>query len=186
MPNWVDNEVKINRINQTDGFLQEFADRHIVDGKFDFTTIIPVDIPMDQYKGTEVRTLNNGEEYIVGGDWYQWNATNWGTKWNACDTVSDELIKHGYFTFQTAWAPPLPIADRLAKMYPNLTIEWYFREEQGWGGVRLYQDGREMVTMRKDWDIPEDHYENIEVFGVCYACEWGDEEALEEMKCPKE
>ena len=182
MPNWVDNEVKINA---DEDFLREFAERHIVDGRFDFSTIIPVDIPMDQYHGKEKRTLNNGEEIVVGGDWYEWNISHWSTKWNACSTITDELIPNGYLWFQTAWGPPLTIAEKLAKMYPNLTIHWYFREEQGWGGARLYEDGREKITMRKDWDIPEDHYENIEVFDVCYACEWGDEEAMEEMKCPK-
>jgi hypothetical protein len=179
MPNWVDNEIKINADEE---FLQGFADRHIVDGKFDFSTIIPVDISDDEYHGTEVRKFANGEEYLVGGKWYDWNVANWGTKWNACEPITDNLISNGYLWFLTAWSPPIPVVEALVKMYPNLTIEWYFREEQGWGGNRLYEDGVERITMRKSWDIPSNHAENIEVFDYCWACD--DEEEMEGYGCP--
>lgn len=45
-------------------------------------------------------------------DWYEWNCKHWGTKWNANDTctVSDNEIE-----FQTAWCPPDPVFEALAK-----------------------------------------------------------------------
>ena len=179
MPNWVTNEVKIQA---SDEDLKAFYERHFVNGKFDFSTIIPVDISDDEYHGTEVRKFANGEEYLTGGQWYDWNCDNWGTKWNACETICDDFTSHGYFSFLTAWSEPEPIMDALPKMYPHFTIEWNFLEEQGWGGARLYEDGVEKITMRKSWDIPHSHSENIEIFDYCWACE--EEEEIEGYGCP--
>ena len=50
--------------------------------------------------------------------WYEWNIANWGTKWDAGDVtmkrVDEETLTA---TFQTAWSPPVPIFERLAKDY---------------------------------------------------------------------
>ncbi len=48
--------------------------------------------------------------------WYTWSIRNWGTKWNAygaqiLEQTDDRLL----FGFDTAWSPPTPIFDALAK-----------------------------------------------------------------------
>ena len=180
MPNWVFNELEVRGDN-----LQDFYNTHIVDGEFDFSTIIPIPLSDDEYHGTEVRTLNNGEQYRTGGVWYEWNTDNWGTKWNARETWSDDLVENGFISFQTAWSPPMPVMDALAKLWPEFEFDYKFVEEQGWGGTREYSDGRELITKSTDWDIPETHEDRIEVFEYCFACEDGDEEDMEEYGCPR-
>lgn len=67
--------------------------------------------------------------------WYGWNNANWGTKWNACDTVADIDIEHlegeveVVIKFDTAWSEPLPIFDALAEQYPWLWFEYVARYE---------------------------------------------------------
>lgn len=180
MPNWVYNEVEVRGDN-----LQDFYNKHIVDGEFDFSTIIPIPLSDDEYHGTDILTLNNGGQYRTGGVWYEWNTDNWGTKWNARDTQTDSLVENGFVSFQTAWSPPLPVMDALAKMYPNLDFDYKFVEEQGWGGVREYSDGTKQITKTRDWDIPTTHKERIEIFDYCYACEFEEDEEMEEFGCPR-
>ena len=179
MPNWVDNDV---HIKASDEELRAFAERHIVDGHFDFSTIIPITLSDDEYHGTEIRTLNNGETYRTGGLWYGWNNAHWGTKWNARYTIAEVFTETGTFFFQTAWSPPFPVMEALTKMYPTFDIEWKFVEEQGWGGVREYYNGE--VTKENDWDIPETHGELMAIFDYCYACEDDDPEVMEIYGCP--
>ena len=182
MPNWVNNDVFIKA---SDEKLRAFAERHIVDGNFDFSTIIPITLSDDEYHGTEIRTFNDGTEYRTGGLWYGWNNAHWGTKWNARYTNAEDFTETGFFSFQTAWGHPLPVMEALVKMYPTFDIEWKFVEEQGWGGVHIYQNGRELLTQRREWDIPTTHDERMDVFEYCFACEDGDEEDMEEWGCPK-
>ena len=84
------------------------------EGKFDFQTIIP------RPKSQE-------------DNWYDWNIEHWGTKWNAYNTevsvvkhsckdkAKHELERHSDITLQyrfwTAWAPPTPIYEELAKEF---------------------------------------------------------------------
>lgn len=76
--------------------------------------------------------------------WYSWSLKQWGTKWNAIDfeyflgkTQSDEC------RFMTAWSAPHPVIDRLAEMYPDLTITHQWADEDlGQNcGVIEYQNG---------------------------------------------
>ncbi len=61
-------------------------------------------------------------------DWYDWCVKNWGTKWNACNT----MIHGSEVWFETAWSPAIPIVKKLAELYPdcNFLLE-YADEERG-------------------------------------------------------
>lgn len=50
-------------------------------------------------------------------DWYSWSNLHWGTKWNAYDQIleNDDTI-----IFDTAWASPYPVMEKLAQMFPSL------------------------------------------------------------------
>ena len=63
--------------------------------------------------------------------WYDWNITNWGTKWD----ITVKSVEFGYeddeqleMEFETAWAPPEPICYRLREMFKDLTISWFYDE----------------------------------------------------------
>ncbi len=183
MPNWVNNEVTIKASEED---LRAFADKHIIDGKFDFSTIIPwnTELTKEEYHGTDEIELRDGSIAYTGGLWYDWNIEHWNTKWNAHETITNDFTDNGWLYFLTAWSPPLAIMGALAKMYPTFVIEWKYIEEQGWGGVCYYENGRELRTQRRTWDIPSTHDDYLEIFDYCYACEDGDEEDMEMYGCP--
>jgi len=68
--------------------------------------------------------------------WYDWNITNWGTKWdvelepNQFDI--DECNNGTYsfcWTFETAWSPALPVYLAMSERFPNLTFDYEITEE---------------------------------------------------------
>ena len=58
--------------------------------------------------------------------WYEWCIANWGTKWNASETYwnGDNIV-----TFETAWACPIPILEKISEMYPDISFEVAFADE---------------------------------------------------------
>ena len=50
---------------------------------------------------------------------------NWGTKWDAYEVIHNE----DGFIFDTAWSHPAPVIKKMSKMYPNLTFEIKFVDE---------------------------------------------------------
>ena len=55
--------------------------------------------------------------------WYDWCIENWGTKWNAYGY--DEGVDYSgndALCFQTAWAAPHPILEKLSEMFPAVTF----------------------------------------------------------------
>ena len=58
-------------------------------------------------------------------NWYDWTCNNWGTKWNACEPQVDEI----YISFNTAWAHPAPIIQKLSEEFPNVTLEVAYADE---------------------------------------------------------
>lgn len=72
--------------------------------------------------------------------WYEWCSKHWGTKWNACDT---EIISRDEISFNTAWAAPTPILEKLSKMYPDVKIEHRWVDEDGdEGEVAVYPEAQ--------------------------------------------
>lgn len=58
--------------------------------------------------------------------WYDWRVTHWGTKWNSYEGEEDNYRR---IAFLTAWAPPVPIFDKLAEKYPKITFQTYSVDE---------------------------------------------------------
>ena len=78
---------------------------------------------------------NMTEEYSKGifnekrygyKDWYEWSTKNWGTKWNADQTIINE--NKMLISFDTAWTPPSPILEKIAK---QAEFRVYISEESG-------------------------------------------------------
>lgn len=89
-----------------------------------------------------------------GENWYDWNVTNWGTKWDVAVSHNDEypeteLVEEWsdrlIYRFNTAWSPPLPAIATLSQQYPNLEFNLSYEEETGWGGEIEYLAGEDTV-----------------------------------------
>lgn len=65
-------------------------------------------------------------------NWYEWNIANWGTKWGAYQYKERARVPGSFvFEFQTAWAFPVPIFEKLASMYPTLVFSVVAIDEGG-------------------------------------------------------
>jgi hypothetical protein len=68
-------------------------------------------------------------------DWYSWRIDKWGTKWNSYSFNADVEPGRAEMTFDTAWSFPLPIMQRLAETWPDLTFDCAcFDEGHGFSG----------------------------------------------------
>lgn len=83
----------------------------------DFNKIIPMP------DGIFMGDLGPEERKLYGNNnWYDWRRRNWGTKWNAYDTLYD--ADENILTFDTAWSCPLPILEELADICANINVSF--------------------------------------------------------------
>ena len=134
MPNHCQNKLTLQNggdiLNVLNPYLTEATDDFY---RFDFQKIIPMD-----------------KKLLEGEEWYDWRVENWGTKWDGYDgRISDD---GSAFTFDTAWAPPLPIIKKLAEITgEKFTLEYI---ELG-----MFFCGRYKAGQEGDYD---EFYDNIE------------------------
>lgn len=80
------------------------------------------------------RALTDEEHAEIGKigypSWYEWSSDKWGTKWDACrgeiQMQSDGVLS---LQFDTAWAPPEPVAKELVKRFPNIALTANYVDE---------------------------------------------------------
>lgn len=77
-------------------------------------------------------------------NWYEWRIRNWGTKWEltpeACFTWTTS--KSIWYSFQTAWSPPLEAVAALSKRFPTHFMRIEFVERgMAMSGRVMYQAG---------------------------------------------
>jgi len=99
--------------------------------------------------------------------WYDWNITNWGTKWDACDAeLNDDRETSLGYSFSTAWSIPEPIFTAIVQKFPTLDFDFSSEEEQGWGAEYTSSDGDEdgerSLIETKTWDIPDSHADYVD------------------------
>jgi hypothetical protein len=115
-----------------------------------------------------------------GNNWYDWNVTNWGTKWDVAvhdnkeysDTeLMEETETSLAYRFNTAWSPPMPAIAKLSEQYPTLVFTLSYEEETGWGGEYNFVNGEEDVVESYGWKCREcDHIEEDTPY--CEECEF--------------
>lgn len=115
------------------------------------------------------RLRRNVEQYGYI-DWYNWRVSNWGTKWNACEscvTVTDENID---VCFETAWAPPEGIYRAICEAYPDLQLTARFIEEGMWFAGEYNSCDRFLHETNCEDD-------EVKAFGTKYfSLEWEEDE----------
>jgi hypothetical protein len=75
-------------------------------------------------------------------NWYDWSLANWGTKWDAYETYCEKSIKELFYTFDTAWSPPVNWLEKVSKKYPKLRFTLEYREGgAGFEGAAIAENG---------------------------------------------
>ena len=159
MPNWCSNTL---HISGDAGKVKSFFNNGIKDNVWKMSLYFPMPIELET---TTSPSKESNEDLIkrFGHDnWYDWRCENYGTKWDAdSDNYGDD-----YIHFETAWSPPLPWLQKVAKDYPELTFRLDYSEEgMQFGGtcVALHIDG-EFASANQFCDlVMQDEY------GVSYS-----------------
>ena len=100
------------------------------------------------------KCLENIMEY-GSPTWYEWCATNWGTKWNAQSSTGYSYEDgSGAITFDTAWSSVPKIIEKIAGMFPEVYFKYQYADEDlgsnvgelefsdgGFDDGYLYKDG---------------------------------------------
>ncbi len=175
MPNWCLNKVRIKAKPATLAAIKEtlkgkeyvrpfnFEKREngeltCVDSIFCFHSIIPQpdeildpEDPRRKAKMSSAEILERLSKKEEKGmpEWWNWRVNNWGTKWsvNGEDIGFEEKKGSMIYSFDTAWAPPEPVIQKLSEMFPDANILLSFYEPGCIGrGSVTYKDGEIIKT----------------------------------------
>lgn len=113
----------------------------------DFNNIIPC--PNNIYQGD----IGNRETKLYGEEncWYNWNTTNWNTKWNAYNFIEFPMDIY-HIIFHTAWNEPTPVILQLSKYYSDIVITHYYSDEgENFVGKAAYCNGNILYNLYYDY-----------------------------------
>jgi len=138
IPNWCYNTLDVSGSKED---LEEFKRKvSSKNQKLDFRKIIPYDrnqrkqskIEWKQYleqnKENKNDFYNSFEQYWFNHGGYEWCINNWGTKWKACSTTLDKSKNMLKYSFDTAWAPPIPVINEIIRRFPKLVFYLFYEE----------------------------------------------------------
>lgn len=128
MPNWCENEVNIYGTKEQ---LQTLVD--------EVFTEVPAfgDETKDETKLVLDYNKIVPEPEDIGEGWYDWRTINWGVKWDLVsgspensdvDMDLDSKYASIHMMLLTPWSPPEPIVDALRERYPEIEIDWFYKE----------------------------------------------------------
>ena len=146
MPNWCSNHITVRGTNQAE--IDRLATAFAEGGFCNAVIPTPQDLTDtmagsygdgDQQAALEAKTKANIEKYGYG-NWYDFQVNEWGTKWDiegdAIERDEDGLGFSG--SFDSAWAPPIRVAEALVEQGFEVTLYYY---EPGMGYVGKFEDG---------------------------------------------
>ena len=144
MPNWCYNRITVYGSEESEAKLKEIEE--IFEKENPFNEIYPIpdfkNIPNEKGELPKLEQVKNPDGSIFyetynfpdgknDDRWYEWNITNWGTKWD----ITANQVEFGYedseqleMEFDTAWSPPEEICFRLREMFQDLTFTWFYDE----------------------------------------------------------
>lgn len=114
------------------------------------------------YPMVEDKTITGiGKQYVDNvlnygtDDWYDWCCRFWGTKWNACEpNVYDNIIE-----FNTAWSSVPQLILKLAQKFPDITIHYYYADEDFGNNVGAFTFHGEDVDVYQPEGGSEEAYD---------------------------
>lgn len=105
---------------------------------------------------------NNIQNYDAP-TWYEWSINNWGTKWNAYGYDENaDYSENDNLWFQTAWSASHPVIEKLSQMYPDITFEHEWADEDLGAncGQKCYSGG----------ECTEEYYPENDKEAIEFAC----------------
>jgi len=143
MPNWCSNGITLRHADPA------MIDRVIKGKEGLLMEFIPTPAPLlDTIAGSygddeknrllEIKQLDNIREFGAK-DWYDWNVSNWGTKWDfALESIERVDANTVQASFESAWAPPTGAYGKLLELGFEIKAYYY---EPGMCFVGKWEDG---------------------------------------------
>lgn len=195
MPNWVTNRVYVfgskdaleafdKQARKEPITRQPKEDKEVVLSFANF--IAPPQEALDSGEYHATNGFENGEHIgNTRNNWYNFNNREWGTKWDACGADLERLDGQLSYAFETAWGQPTPVFEAMTKQFPNLEFEFWWEEEQGWGGEATGSEG--FFSETDSWDIPDSHADYVDRMNEdgC-ICAWEHDQDDWYDDCPKD
>ncbi len=132
------------------------------------------DIPRDEWELGKAAWQNIRD--FGAPTWYEWCNQNWGTKWNAYGyDEGRDYSGNDHIWFQSAWAAPHPVIEKLAARYPEIRYEHEWADEDiGYNcGRYSYQNGERI----------EEYVPEAQKAAVEFACRIWDYDPLDLDLC---
>ena len=117
----------------------------------------------------------------TAGNWYNWNSSHWGVKWDAKVNYVERNHEFLSYHFESPWAPPdMDMFLDMSKKFSKIAFTHYCEEEQGWGAEYKFQNRK--ISEMREWSEACSHEDHMERGSSC-MCEDGDLEWMYE-DCP--
>ena len=139
MPNHITNRIKlIGEPSEIHRVMEAVKVDEVGLGSLDFEKVIPMPADVD--------------------DSYNWCIANWGTKWNSYGYESIENPDNSdTISFLTAWSAPHPVLEKLTAMFPSVTFEHEWADEDiAYNcGRKVYFDGERIEEYYPEYGSKE-------------------------------
>ena len=197
MPNYCSNVVEIQG--------PQHILKTLVEHRLDFMKIHPYPKELDITAGREGADDSPEQKALVAAEesnlkrygyrnWYDWCVNNWGTKWNAggdndaMQVDYDEDVGNqgiALFQFDTAWAPPLGVLEKLMETHPELSIECRYHEP-GVGFFGVWTDGSDRCYETEQFPKSNDPFWTQHADGRLLDETFGMVESMQEYEATQE
>lgn len=108
------------------------------------------------------RNLFDNYEKYGAPTWFEWRTTNWGTKWNACETNWNSWVgDDSTVSFDTPWSEPMPIFEKMQEFFPISEFSILSSYEDGGEKVFMTIDGKIELVMDRIYDWDKEKWETI-------------------------
>lgn len=190
MPNWCDNSVTFTHEDPTQ--IQRLVAAYN-EGKL-FNEFMPLPEELREttspLQGEDSESADRLIEKYGFANWYDWQVSNWGTKWDADNNGNTETVDAAAteFTvsFQTAWSPPGAWYQHMVDELGFGIKAYYY--EPGMAFCGLWEDGADdYYEIEGDSTWVEDHIPRSldEMFAISEnMSQWEEEAAAEEILAP--
>jgi len=161
MPNWCSNTLWVEGNPEQ---LKDFKSKttkqadHNQPNRLDFTLEGLYPTPAELMRENAFGQSENSEELTEkygASDWYTWRVSNWGTKWDVCESdIYENSDTEFMAVFDSAWAPPSPWLEYIAPQFPELKFKLAFSEPgMGFCGQATWdvENGFDMDEAKLEW-----------------------------------
>jgi len=136
MPNWCSNHLTVKGENEE---VQRFKEKSVGHNPWEKPAADEMPSPLNFHSLVPIPALVLQAGYEAQG--YDWELANWGCKWGACHAeLVDDNGSELFYSFDTAWTPPIAFLERAAKQCPTLTFILEYEESGiGFKGLARFQ-----------------------------------------------